>query len=57
MARAIHTRLILQGTLTAQAPLHIGGAEEGIEVDMPVALNGNGDPYAPGTSLTGAMNW
>jgi CRISPR/Cas system CSM-associated protein Csm3 (group 7 of RAMP superfamily) len=55
MARTIYTRLILEGTLLARAPLHIGGAEEGTEVDMPVALDGQGQPYAPGTSLTGAI--
>ncbi|MGH8587916.1 MAG: RAMP superfamily CRISPR-associated protein [Gammaproteobacteria bacterium] len=55
MARAIRRSLILKGTLEAETPLHVGGAEEGIEVDLSLALNGRGEAYVPGTSLAGAL--
>lgn len=55
MARTLHTRLIVTGTLRATSPIHIGGSDAGIEVDMPVARNGAGQPYAPGTALAGAL--
>ena len=55
MSRLLHTRLILSGELEAKTPIHIGGAEEGIEIDMPLAENGEGSYYIPGTSLAGTI--
>jgi len=55
MARKLHTSLLLTGTLETMGPLHVGGAGEGIEVDMPLATNGRGERYLPGTSLAGVL--
>jgi len=55
MARKISHRLELKGVLVALSPLHIGGAEEGLVSDMPLAIDGLGRPYLPGTSLGGAI--
>jgi CRISPR/Cas system CSM-associated protein Csm3 (group 7 of RAMP superfamily) len=55
MARKISHKLELKGVLVALSPLHIGGAEEGLVSDMPLAVDGLGRPYLPGTSLGGAI--
>lgn len=55
MARAVYKSLVLRGALETETALHVGGAEEGIEVDLPLALNGRGEAYVPGTSLAGAL--
>ncbi len=55
MARSLARRLILTGTLRAIDPLHVGSADDGLEVDMPLSMNGQGRYYIPGTSLTGAL--
>ncbi len=53
MARAISARLRLQGTLVATTPLHVGGFGEDVDTDLPLARNGRGEWYVPGTSLAG----
>ncbi len=53
MARALSERLTITGTLQAKTPLHIGGLPDSTEVDMPLARNGQGELYVPGTSLAG----
>lgn len=55
MARKLSHTLIVQGELVAISPIHIGGAEEGILTDMPLAVDGLGRYYLPGTSLGGAI--
>lgn len=45
---------IIRGTLVAQTPVHVGSVRGGM-VDMPVARNGQGRIYVPGTSLAGAL--
>jgi CRISPR/Cas system CSM-associated protein Csm3 (group 7 of RAMP superfamily) len=55
MARSIHRQLLVEGTLLALGPLHVGGAGEGDTSDMPVAVDGLGRPYLPGTALAGAI--
>jgi CRISPR/Cas system CSM-associated protein Csm3 (group 7 of RAMP superfamily) len=55
MARVISARLRLQGTLVATTPLHVGGFGEDVDTDLPLARNGRGDWYVPGTSLAGAL--
>lgn len=55
MARYISHTLILEGELVAETPLHIGGADTGHTTDMPLAVNGRGGFYLPGTSLAGAI--
>ncbi len=54
MPRKLSCRYVLKARLEAQTAIHVGGLESGFE-DMTVALNGNGKPYIPGTSLVGAI--
>jgi CRISPR/Cas system CSM-associated protein Csm3 (group 7 of RAMP superfamily) len=55
MARLQTHRLKIKGTLEAYGPLHIGGMRDSVETDMPLARDGQGRTYVPGTSLAGSM--
>jgi CRISPR/Cas system CSM-associated protein Csm3 (group 7 of RAMP superfamily) len=55
MARKLHSRLQLTGTLTTETALHVGGHGESPDTDLPLAQNGAGDFYIPGTSITGVL--
>lgn len=55
MARNIHSRIHLSGTLVTQSPLHVGGHGEEVDTDLPLARDGAGQLYVPGTSLAGAL--
>ncbi len=55
MARELSTRLTITGHLQATTPLHVGGLPNNIEEDMPLAKNGLGEFYIPGTSLAGVF--
>lgn len=55
MARKISHTLTLQGSLVAITPLHTGSADTGHTSDMPLAVNGRGEFYLPGTSIAGAI--
>lgn len=55
MARRINSRLKINGTLQAETPLHVGGYGVDVETDLPLARNGRGELYIPGTSLTGVL--
>jgi CRISPR/Cas system CSM-associated protein Csm3 (group 7 of RAMP superfamily) len=55
MARKINSRLRIYGTLQAETPLHVGGYGVDVETDLPLARNGKGDLYIPGTSITGVL--
>jgi CRISPR/Cas system CSM-associated protein Csm3 (group 7 of RAMP superfamily) len=55
MARDIYSRLHLCGTLVTQSPLHVGGHGEEVDTDLPLARDGAGQLYVPGTSLAGAL--
>ncbi|WP_072619857.1 RAMP superfamily CRISPR-associated protein [Spirulina major] len=55
MARAIHTRWKISGTLTAETPIHVGGMGGDADTDLALAVNGRGHYYIPGTSLAGAL--
>lgn len=55
MARKIQSRLHITGTLVAQSPIHIGGIGGNSQVDLALAVNGQGQYYIPGTSLAGAL--
>jgi CRISPR/Cas system CSM-associated protein Csm3 (group 7 of RAMP superfamily) len=58
MARELSTRLTITGKLQTTTPIHVGGIVNNIEEDMPLAKNGLGDFYIPGTSLAGVFrNW
>jgi CRISPR/Cas system CSM-associated protein Csm3 (group 7 of RAMP superfamily) len=55
MAREISHTLLIEGQLVAAAPLHLGGADNAHESDMPLAVDGMGRFYLPGSSLAGAI--
>jgi CRISPR/Cas system CSM-associated protein Csm3 (group 7 of RAMP superfamily) len=47
--------LTLRGELVARTALHVGGHAEDVDTDLPLARNGAGRWYVPGTSLAGAL--
>jgi len=55
MARQIHSRLKISGQLLAETPLHVGGIGGNTDSDMALAVNGKGELYVPGTSITGVL--
>jgi len=55
MARQIQARITVQGKLMAMTPLHVGGYGESFDTDLPLARDGGGGFYVPGTSLAGPM--
>lgn len=55
MARNIQSRYRITGILTALTPLHVGGYGDSAETDLPLARNGAGEFYMPGTSLAGVL--
>lgn len=55
MARPRTHRLKIKGTLETTGPLHVGGMHDSVETDMPLARDGLGRLYVPGTSLAGPM--
>ncbi|WP_024547087.1 RAMP superfamily CRISPR-associated protein [Picosynechococcus sp. NKBG15041c] len=55
MARQIHTRWKITGTLKAETPIHVSGMGGDADTDLALAVNGKGNYYIPGTSLAGAF--
>jgi len=56
MARNVGTIYTVAGKLIAQTPIHVGGLDGGNPgSDMPLAVDGQGRYYVPGTSLAGAL--
>ncbi len=55
MAREIHSRLKIEGVLTALTPLHVGGYGYSLDTDLPLARNGENKWCVPGTSLAGVL--
>ena len=55
MARKISSRIKVSGTLIAETPIHVGGIGGNPQVDLALAVNGQGQYYIPGTSLAGAF--
>lgn len=55
MARHIASRLLIEGTLETQTPLHVGGFGNSPDTDMPLASNGCDEHYIPGTSFAGVL--
>ncbi|MEH2384080.1 MAG: RAMP superfamily CRISPR-associated protein [Nostoc sp.] len=55
MARKISSRIKVSGILIAQSPIHVGGVGGNPQIDLPLAINGQGQYYIPGTSLAGAF--
>lgn len=55
MARASSRQIVVTGTLRAMTPLHVGGIGPDVDTDLPLARDGLGRVYVPGTSLAGAL--
>ncbi|NJN31004.1 MAG: hypothetical protein HC824_11665 [Synechococcales cyanobacterium RM1_1_8] len=56
MARKIHSRIRIKGQLKVMRSLHVGGIHGDVSnVDLSLAVNGQGQVYIPGTSLAGAI--
>ncbi len=55
MSRPRKSRLNVSATLVAARPLHVGGFGSDIETDLPLARDGRGRRYIPGTSFAGAI--
>lgn len=55
MARNLIGRIVVEGTLIALDPLHLGSGEESFSSDMSLAVNGSGQICASGTTITGAL--
>ena len=55
MTRPIKERFRVSGSLVCQTPLSVGGLGTQHLTDLPLAVNGAGQYYIPGTSLAGAL--
>ncbi len=55
MTRRIRERIIFTGVLVADVPVHVGGGFDAPDTDLPLAVNGRGEYYIPGTSITGVL--
>lgn len=53
--RKLSYRYVVRARLRLETPLHIGGAMADVRSDMPLAEDGQGQCYIPGTSLAGAL--
>jgi CRISPR/Cas system CSM-associated protein Csm3 (group 7 of RAMP superfamily) len=55
MSRNIARRVTVKGRLICQTPIHVGGLDSRSGSDLPLAVNGEGKFYVPGTSLAGPL--
>jgi CRISPR/Cas system CSM-associated protein Csm3 (group 7 of RAMP superfamily) len=55
MVYCIESKTVIQGKLLVVRSLHVGGFGTSSNVDLPLAINGKGHVYIPGTSLAGAL--
>jgi CRISPR/Cas system CSM-associated protein Csm3 (group 7 of RAMP superfamily) len=55
MTRALQGKVKISGTLVAALPIAVGGSGAGEQVDLDLAVNGAGEVYVPGSSLTGPI--
>lgn len=55
MARSTLGRIDVRGSLLTRTPLHVGGIADAPDTDLPLARDGGGDLYVPGTSLAGVL--
>lgn len=53
MARRVAEKVTVAAELVARSPLAVGGMEG--DTDLPLAVDGRGDPHVPGTSLAGPL--
>ena len=55
MGRPFRRRLLVNGTLAARTPIHVGAGGDESDIDLLLVRDGAGDPVVPGTSLAGAL--
>lgn len=55
MGRPRSARYVINGTLRATAPLHVGSGSSAPGLDRSLILDGEGRPFIPGTALTGVL--
>jgi CRISPR/Cas system CSM-associated protein Csm3 (group 7 of RAMP superfamily) len=55
MVRPLYARLKISGDLVAQSPIHVGGHGGDPLIDLPLAVDGQGGYYIPGTSMAGCL--
>ncbi|MDR1874240.1 MAG: RAMP superfamily CRISPR-associated protein [Synergistaceae bacterium] len=55
MSRDVRGKVKITGKLVAHTPIAVGGMGGGEQVDLDIAVDGQGRYYIPGSSLTGPM--
>lgn len=55
MVYEVCSKIQVSGKLEVVRSLHVGGFGTSTNVDLPLAVNGQGEVYIPGTSLAGAL--
>ena len=53
--RSLYSVVTARGELVAETALHVGGVGGDVDTDLPLAVNGAGKYYIPGTSLAGVL--
>ncbi|MFF4411571.1 RAMP superfamily CRISPR-associated protein [Streptosporangium sp. NPDC001559] len=53
--RRLTSRIRARGWLLTTAPLHVGGLGHDPSEPLPIAIDGQGRPYVPGTTLAGVL--
>lgn len=55
MGRLLRASIRIDGELVATTPVHSGGPAESVFSDLPLAVDGDGTVYFPGTSIAGPL--
>lgn len=53
--RPVTARIRVRGWLRTESPLHVGGLGDDPSEALPIAVDGLGRPYVPGTTLAGVL--
>lgn len=55
MGRNLHAVICITGDLVAKTPVHSGGLRGSVFTDLPLAVNGKGEVYFPGSAIAGPL--
>lgn len=55
MGRKLHSVIRIEGDLVAKTPVHSGGLRDSVFTDLPLAVNGKGEVYFPGSAIAGPL--
>ncbi len=55
MGRNLHAVICITGDLVAKTPVHSGGLRDSVFTDLPLAVNGKGEVYFPGSAIAGPL--